>query len=450
MARVPAAWTRRAVLAAVLAGAAVIPGYAAGSAAGPCTGPHCGPAGKVLWTRLLPGSWTASDTSGTVLASGQAYAAAGGRVAVIGSGLTVTAFGLRTGRPLWTTVLARLPPGATIESVRAWPGVVTAGVAVPPARRGRPLRREVVLRASTGAPVRDYPAAAYGGAVDATAATTVIVGRTSVTSYDNKTGRPRWRRRTGRVPQAWRADGSDLYVTIAAGGYLGTAPVTGLRQISLRTGAQRVIRPHGRAFAGALSGAFDGVVLFSGARGVTAYSGATGQRLWARAGAVPDSVDEVQSRLYLTKGSTLIGVNPETGARNRRRVAPGSAGLYGVRDGVALGLDQGSAGDAWGYDVARKRVVWTTPQLPWPHYFVDLSSIGGSADAAGNTVLITSCARLGGTRTAAAAPATSAVPSASVSVPGSASTSASASTTSQPAVQAGQICQRPELVAIQR
>ena len=428
------------MLAVVLAGAAVIPGYATGSAAGPCSGPDCGPAGKVLWTRLLPGPWTASDTSGTVLASGQAYAAAGGQVAAIGFGLTVAAYDLRTGRPRWTTALTGLPAGASIESVRAWPGVVTVGVAVPRTRRGRVLRREVVLRARSGAKIRAYPAAAYGGAVDATAAATVIVGRTSVTSYDNESGRARWRRRTGRVPQAWRANGKALYVTIAAGGYLGTAPVTGLRQISLRTGAQRLIRPRGGSFDGALSGAFDGVVLFSGARGVTAYSGATGQRLWVRAGVVPDSADQLQSRLYLTKGSTLIGVNPVTGARNRRRVSPGSAGLYGVRGGVALGLDQGPAGDAWGYDVARKRVVWTTPALPWPHYFVDLSSIGGSADAAGGTVLIASCADLGSAR-----------PVGSAAV-GSAASSGRPRQPAQPGqpVQPGRACQRPELVAIQR
>ena len=36
----------------------------------------------------------------------------------------------------------------------------------------------------------------------------------------------------------------------------------------------------------------------------------------------------------------------------------GSAGVYGVRNGVALGLDQGQAGEAWGYDVAAQRVVW--------------------------------------------------------------------------------------------
>ncbi len=431
LAGVPAPWTRRAILAVILAGAAIIPGHASGSAAGPCSGPQCGLAGKVLWTRLLPGSWTASDTGGTVLAQGQAYAAAGGDVAAVGFGLTVVAFDLRSGNWLWTTALSRLPATASIESVRAWPGVVTVGVSIPRPRTGRAVRREVVLGARTGARVRSYPAAAYGGAVAASSAATVIVGRTSVTGYDNKTGKVRWRRRTGKVPQAWRVDGSNLYVTVAAGGYLGTAPVTALRQISLGTGAQRVIRPRGRSFDGALSGVFDGVVLFSGARGVTAYSAATGQRLWARAGTVPESVDEVQARLYLIKGSTLVGVNPDTGARIRGTVAPGSSGLYGVRGGVALGLDNGPEGDAWGYNVARKRVVWTTPQLPWPHYFVDLSGIGGSAGAASTTVLITSCDRLGAVRAAS---------------PGLAGVAGPAG---RP-VQAGQACLDPELVAIRR
>jgi hypothetical protein len=356
----------------------------------------------VLWIRPLPGSWTASDTGGTVLAQGQAYAAAGGDVAAIGFGLTVVAFDIRSGNWLWTTTLSRLPAAASIESVRAWPGVVTVGVSIPPARPGKSSRQEIVLGARTGARIRSYPAAAYGGAVAASSAATVIVGRTSVTSYDNKTGKVRWRRRTGKVPQAWRVDGSDLYVTVAAGGYLGTAPVTALRQISLGTGSQRLIRPHGRPFAGELSGAFDGVVLFSGAVGVTAYSGATGQLLWARAGAIPDGVDELQARLYLAKGSTMVGVDPETGEKIRRGAATGSSGLYGVRGGVALGLDRGPEGAAWGYSVVRKRVVWTTPQLPWPHYFVDLSGIGGSADAASSIVLLTSCAKLGAARGASA------------------------------------------------
>lgn len=409
----------------VLAGAAIIPGHATGSASAVCKGGRCGSAGKILWTRLLPGSWTASATGGTVLAQGQAYAAAGGQVAAIGFGLSVVAFNLRTGTALWTAALSGMPAGASIESVRAWPGVVTAGVSFPRPLRGRAARTEVVLNATTGARVRAYPAAEFGGAVAASSAATVIVGSTSVTSYANKSGKVRWRRRTGPVPQAWRVDGRDLYVTVAAGGYLGTAPVTALRQISLRTGVQRLIRPSGGPFTGTLSDAFDGVVFFSGPRGVTAYSGATGGRLWARDGVIPESIDEVQGRLYLTKDSKLFGVDPETGARTGGRVVHGSSGLYGIRGGVALGMDQGPDGVAWGYDVARQRVIWTTPQLPWPHYFVDLSGIGGSAAPANSTVLITICAQLG------------------------ASTAASAGSGGS-AAQPGQACTRPELVAIQR
>jgi hypothetical protein len=29
--------------------------------------------------------------------------------------------------------------------------------------------------------------------------------------------------------------------------------------------------------------------------------------------------------------------------------------------------------------------------LPWPHYFVDLSGIGGSADPGSRTVILTAC-----------------------------------------------------------
>jgi hypothetical protein len=428
LARGSARWARRAILAVVLAGAAVIPGHAPGSASAGCARQRCGLAGKVLWTRVLPGSWTVSDSGGTAATRGQAFLAEGGQVAAIGFGLTVTGYDLRTGAWLWTTALSGFPARASIVSVRAWPGAVTAGVSVPRARRG-PVRREVVLRARTGTRVRAYPAAEYGGAVAASSAATVIVGPAAVTSYDNTTGRIRWRRRTGRLQQAWRVDGGDLYVTISAGGYLGTAPVTALRQISLRTGAQRVIRPHGRSFAGTLSGAFDGVVLFSGPLGVTAYSGSTGQRLWARAGAIPQSADQVRGRLYLTRGAALLGVDPVTGAR--RSVTPGASGLYEVRDGIAIGLDQGAGGDAWGYDVTSQRVVWTASRLPWPHYFVDLSGIGGSASPASGTMLITSCASLGARQHAAAGPA------------------GSAAAAGQPA-QAGQACLRPELVALDR
>ena len=65
-------------------------------------------------------------------------------------------------------------------------------------------------------------------------------------------------------------------------------------------------------------------------------------------------------------------------------------------------MDTGAAGAAWGYNLAKKHVIWTTRALPWPHFFVDLSGIGGSADPANNTVLLVTCAKVGGTEEAGA------------------------------------------------
>jgi hypothetical protein len=68
--------------------------------------------------------------------------------------------------------------------------------------------------------------------------------------------------------------------------------------------------------------------------------------------------------------------------------------VYVVRSGVALGLDQGGNGDAWGYDLAVQRVTLAAAGLPWPHYFVDLSGVGGSADPASDLVIIAACTQL--------------------------------------------------------
>ena len=78
---------------------------------------------------------------------------------------------------------------------------------------------------------------------------------------------------------------------------------------------------------------------------------------------MPESVDLVRGLFYLTVGSTLTGVQPGTGqieARITGANGSGSGGVYGVRNGVALGLDQGQAGEAWGYDVAAQRVIWSS------------------------------------------------------------------------------------------
>jgi hypothetical protein len=283
--------------------------------------------------------------------------------------------------------------------------------------------------------------------VSASAATTVIVGPDAVTSYSNTTGKVRWRRATGPLPQAWRVDGSDLYVTISAGGYLTTSPVTAVRRISLRTGTERVIRPGGRSFTGTLAGALDGVVFFSGPQGVSAYGGMTGEQLWSRPGVVVQSADELQDVLYLTKSSTLLAVSPATGVRIKGRTVFGSAGLYGVRGGFALGLDHGPSGDAWGYRVTSQRVIWTTPQLPWPHFFTDLSGLGGSADPGSSIVLLASCAAVGASHGSSASP-TGTPPAGGSAAGGPAATAGSASPAAPD--QAGQDCLRPQLVALHR
>ena len=95
----------------------------------------------------------------------------------------------------------------------------------------------------------------------------------------------------------------------------------------------------------------DDVLLFSAASGVTAYDGLTGLKLWSIQGAVPEETDPAQEHFYLTEGTTLIGVDPLTGniiARASGSAVAGSAGMFSVRDGVALGVDQGPNGEAWG------------------------------------------------------------------------------------------------------
>ena len=280
-----------------------------------------------------------------------------------------------------------------------------------------------------------------------------MVGATAVTSYDNATGHIRWQRPTGPVAQAWRTDGHWLYVAESPGGFVDSAPVAALRRIDVATGAELVVKPlEGLSFRGTLSMAFDGVVLFSSAAGVTAYHGATGALLWSARGAVPEGTDHGQRRIYLTEGSNLVGVDPRTGrvkATASGSAVNGAAGVYVVRNGVALGLDQGGNGDAWGYDLAVQRVTLAAPGLPWPHYFVDLSGVGGSADPAGNLVIIAACRQL---TPDPVTPATPAAPP-STSAPPSGTAGATASPPRVPATApassaAGRGCLRPELVAL--
>lgn len=416
-----------------------------------CRGCRPVPVDAQRWAARLPGQWAAgTGTTGTVPAAGQAYAAVGGRVAAVGDGRTVTGYAMRDGRRLWQVTLGG-PAGSSVISVRAWHGVVTAGLARPGAKN----RTEVVIDSAKGTVVRRYPAAMFGGAVTASAATTVIIGNTNVTSYDNGTGKVRWRRQTG-AGQAWRTDGQDLYATESVGGFPGSAPVTGLRVVDLDSGAERILAsPPGHPFAGTLAAAADGVVLFASETGVTAYSGATGGPLWTIPGAVPEGADPSARLIYLTVNGALVGVNPLTGtvrASVSGSAATGSAGMYVVRGGVALGLDSGPRGEAWGYSVAAGRVTWTAPGLPWPHYFTDLSGLGGSAAESGDAVVIAACPNLASAATpptSGGSPSSGGTPGASMTPTASAAaTAVSGSPSATPAPAPPQLCADPELIAL--
>ena len=367
-----------------------------------CQGSGCRaqPVSALRWTVGLSGTWSAgtgpgsTGDGGTVPAFGQqAYVAVGGGVAVLGTGLNLTGYTLSHGKELWNTTLGA-PDGTVIMSVRAWPGVITVGLL---AAGGR-SRTEVVLDATTGIELRRYPAAVFGGAVTASKATTVIIGPAAVTSYNNATGHVRWQHKTAGG-QSWQVDWPTLYLAESPGGYLGSSPVTALQAVNLTTGTERVLSsPLGSPFSGTLAIAADGVVLFASPAGVTAYSGSTGGALWARRGAVPEGTDPAAGLVYLSSAAgALVGVDPQSDsvlAAVPAAAATGAAALYVVRDGVALGLDGGANGTAWEYSVAKGRVTWTSPALPWPHFFSDLSGLGGSAAVSAGMVVVTACPRL--------------------------------------------------------
>ena len=186
---------------------------------------------------------------------------------------------------------------------------------------------------------------------------------------------------------------------------------------------------------------------------------------------MPEGTDRRPRRIYLTEGSNLVGVDPQTGrveATVSGSAVNGAAGVYVVRNGVALGLDQGGNGGAWGYDIAVQRITLAAAGLPWPHYFVDLGGVGGSADPAGNLVIIAACTQLAPnsvTQPSASASSGSASgpsPSPPVSPAGSpsirhirvAGPARSAGSTPSPGASpsasagVGQRCLHPELVAL--
>jgi hypothetical protein len=433
----PATWAKRAFVAIVLVGAAVIPGRASSGQPQHCAGIRCTAPGSILWTAGLPGLWLAQPgVSGTVPAKVGAYAATGGGLAVIGAGTGVSAFDERTGKRLWRVALTGVPLGSAVVGVRAFQQIIAVGVAPPQrpaASHGRSARSgqsrsgqsrhglsrhglsqpgppaagryEVMLSAATGRQIQIYPAATYGGAVAADSASTVIVDTHAITAYDNATGSVRWSRAIGPTGQAWRVTGDTIYF---AGGSPGAAGQTTLRRIDLRTGAEveRTLGTVAGITPGSLSDAAGNLVLFSGADGVAAYSGLTGgHALWSRSSADVELADSGQEGIaYLASGNRLLGVDM---AKNRDvSSAPISvaSSLYAVISGVALGLDENGLGEAWGYNLGTRRIVWTSASLAWPHYFVDLSGLGGSISPGSPIVLLAACPDVGAALSANSAP----------------------------------------------
>ncbi len=394
------AWARRAVLAVVLVGAVVIPGRAASQQDQHCTGPRCHAAGSTLWSASLPGSWIAQPgVTGTVPTSAAGYAATGGGLAVFAEGLQVTAFGLTTGSRKWQSTITGVPVGSVIVGVRAFAAVVAVGVQPPSGQA--PDRDEVILSASTGDQVRSYPAAAYGGAIAASGASTVVVGRTAVTAYANATGRVLWSRAVGPPGQTWRVSGQYVYVAQPDG----SAGVLVVRRISLSDGAEVLLRPPRHpGFPGTLGAVVDGVMLFSAPGEVAAYGGSTGEPRWQQDNAVLELSDAGAGVAYLASGTALEGVDVTSGIVLSRAALSVASSLYWVSRGVALGLDQEALGDAWGYSLSSRRVLWTSAGLPWPHFFVDLSGLGGSVSQGGTIVLLATCARVGATAAGSAGP----------------------------------------------
>jgi hypothetical protein len=398
-----AAWGRRAVIALVLLGAAIIPGRASSQSTSPCTGSRCNRDGSVLWASALSGPWIAEGgVSGTVPAAGEAYAASSDHTAVVAAGLTVTSYRAATGQRGWQLTLTGLPPDSVIIGIRAWPSVIAVGVAEPGGKAGQ-RRAEVIVSASTGRQIRAYPAAYYGGAAWANSDHTVIIGGSTVTSYAIGTGRVTWQRQTGPVAQAWLVVGHYLYVGVASGGSLLSGPITALRRIDLTSGAERIIHLRNPQ-AGTLDAVVDGVALLTGSDGLRGYSIQDGRLLWQRATGVLDLVDASQDDAYIATGNSLSALDLGSGRIAGRPAPSVAAGLYAVRSGIALGLDEGSHGDAWGYDMSTRRVVWSSMSLPWPHFFVDLSGLGGSAGQDSAVTLLATCAAVGSSAASGGAP----------------------------------------------
>src|SRR6202167_6038734 len=107
-ARATPLWVPRGVLVLVLLAVIFVPlpSPASVTQVAACRGCHAAPVNAERWTVALPGEWAAADgAAAPVPECGQAYVAVGGGLAVVGDGLTVTAFTVTNGEQRWQLTL---------------------------------------------------------------------------------------------------------------------------------------------------------------------------------------------------------------------------------------------------------------------------------------------------------------------------------------------------------
>ena len=137
-------------------------------------------------------------------------------------------------------------------------------------------------------------------------------------------------------------------------------------------------------------------MLLTGGSELRGYSIRTGDLRWRRSATALELVDPAKGIGYIAAGNSLFALRLATGDLLGLPAQSVAAGLYAIRDGIALGLDQGALGVAWGYDMTTRKVVWTSVSLPWPHFFADSSGLGGSAGQDSAVTLLATCAAAGG------------------------------------------------------
>ena len=327
-------WLRRGCFAAILLGLAVAPGPA--SAARPCDTRLCQAAGQARWTepaaRLVGGR--AGAGRHTPAQAGEAYAAIGRQLAVVGLGDVVQAYRASTGSPLWiSSAGSGFGDGAQIVAVRSWPKVITAGVSVPGRSPGAASTRgEVVLSAASGlilvlpsGPVRRRGERGRGPHRDRR-----DYGGDLLQQPDRRgaVSRP-----IGAAAQAWKTDGNEVYLT-------------GRPRLPERGAGARVAQgkpAHRGAAADPAAGpvvpgradrAIGGVLVFTGPRGSIAYSGSTGAWLsrapgrCGRRGPGERAALPVPGQRAVRRGPVD---RPDRGARAQRVRARGVRVLRGAR-----------------------------------------------------------------------------------------------------------------------